>query len=190
MSNRLRVYAALTVFLTIAGAIVAALPSSQVFRVRDDCDPATFNAGPPVGPGAGRICNPAFQGRTTFGEFIQELTEDQKVGHWRFNPDRVQLDRGQRTMVESRAGELHTFTRVAEFGGGINLGLNVLSEAGETREECGTLDNLAPQSATHIFVPDGAAFAGPTAGGPELPRGTTKWQCCIHPWMRSEVTVR
>ena len=81
-------------------------------------------------------------------------------------------------------------TRVAAFGGGIIPGLNDLTGAGATRPECGAPDVLAPPSATNIFVPDGAKFAGPTAGGAELPSGTTRWQCCIHPWMKSEIRAR
>ena len=190
MIRKVHVYAVLAGFVTIMGVIVAARSSPQVFRVRDDCDPATFNADPPLGPGAGEICNPNFGGDTTFAEFIEELTEDQQIGHWRFNPDSVGLDRGQGTAFESRGGEFHTFTRVAEFGGGILPGLNALTGAGATRAECGAPDTLAPPSATNIFVPDGAKFDGPTAGSAALPRGNTKWQCCIHPWMRSEVRVR
>lgn len=184
--RKVHVYAVLAGFLTITGVIVAARSSPQVFRVRDDCDPATFNAA-----GFGQICNPNFNGDTTFAEFIAELTEDQQIGSWRFNPDSVGLDRGQGTAFESRAGEFHTFTRVAAFGGGILPGLNDLSGAGATVPECGVPGTLAlPPSATHIFVRDGATFDGPTAGSSALPRGTTKWQCCIHPWMRSEVKVR
>ena len=177
-------------FPVFAAVAVLAVPSPQVFRVRDDCDPATFNANPPVGPGGGVICRPGFNGGTTFAEFIEELTEDQKVGSWRFNPDQVGIDKGQATKFESRAGEFHTFTKVIAFGGGIVPGLNDLSQTGATRPECGLPNVLAPPSATNIFVPDGAVFAGPTAGSAALPRGTTKWQCCIHPWMRSEITVK
>ncbi len=184
--RKVHVYAVLAGFVTMMGVIVAARSSPQVFRVRDDCDPATFNAA-----GFGQICNPNFNGDTTFAEFIAELTEDQQIGSWRFNPDSVGLDRGQGTAFESRAGEFHTFTRVAAFGGGILPGLNDLSGAGATVPECGVPGTLAlPPSATHIFVRDGATFDGPTAGSSALPRGTTKWQCCIHPWMRSEVKVR
>src|SRR5688572_10695300 len=100
----------------VCAVALLAIPSPQVFRVRDDCDPATFNAGPPTGPGAGVICNPAFNGGTTFSRFIAELTEDKVVGSWRFNPDEVGVDRGQGTTLESRAGEFHTFTKVADFG--------------------------------------------------------------------------
>lgn len=185
MSRKIYVYAVVTAFLTITGVAVAALSDTQVFRVRDDCDPATFNAA-----GFGEICNPNFDGDTTFAEFIQELTDDQEVGSWRFNPDEVRIDRGQQTQIESRAGEFHTFTRVAAFGGGILPGLNALSGAGPVRPECGANFALAAPSATNIFVPDGAEFSGPTAGGSALPQGTSRWQCCLHPWMKSEVRVR
>ena len=190
MPQKVRVYAVVAVSMALTAVVVAALPSAQVFRFRDDCDPATFNAGPPTGPGAGVVCNPASNGGTTFARFIAELTDGQEVGAWRFNPDDVRLDRGQGTVLESRGGEFHTFTRVAEFGGGILPDLNALAGAGDTRPECGTPGALAAPSATNIGVPDGAILPGPTAGSSALPRGTSKWQCCIHPWMRSEIRVR
>ena len=185
MPRKVYVYVALTACFTVTAALATALSSSQVFRIRDDCDPATFNANPPAGPGLGEICSPQFDGGTTFAEFIQELSEDQEVGAWRFNPDEVRLDRRQGTVLESRSGEVHTFTRVAEFGGGVVPDLNLLANSGPPRPEC-----LAPPSDTNIIVPNGAALAGPTAGSDALPSGTTKWQCCIHPWMKSEIEVR
>jgi len=125
------------------------------------------------------------------------LTEDQTAGHWRFQPEEKELDRGQRTVLDSqRAGEFHTFTRVSEFGGGVVFGLNALRGGGGTRPECGTPGSpdadgeLAPPSATNRFLPDGSVVEGPRAGSADMPRGASKWQCCIHPWMRSEVRVR
>jgi len=58
---RLKVYgyAAFVGVLTLAGVVLSAQSGIQVFRVRDDCDPATFNAGPPDGPGLGILCNPS-----------------------------------------------------------------------------------------------------------------------------------
>jgi hypothetical protein len=171
--------------LLLASVAATAGPSSQVFRVRDDCDPATFNAA--IGP---NTCVNGFDGGTTFDEFLAELQEDQEVGPWRFNPDEVRLDRGQPTRFESRGGEFHTFTRVQDFGGGVVPLLNELMGEEGTRPECIQGADLAPPSNVNLYVPAGAALPGPTAGTADLPRGTTKWQCCIHPWMRSTVQVR
>jgi hypothetical protein len=184
------------VVLSFLVVTVAAIVGKDVqdFRIRDDCDPATFNAGPPVGPGLGVICNPGFDGDTTFAEFIEELTEDQTIGSWRFNPDRTRLDRGQGTLIESRAGEVHTFTKVAQFGGGVVPLLNDLTGAGDVVPECVAAlppDGPPAPSPTNFVVVPGDHLKGPVAGGDVLPKGkTTKWQCCIHPWMRSEITVR
>ena len=180
-----RVVVQLLVFTALVVAAAAAASSTQTFRVRDDCDPKTFNAA--IGPGT---CAETFNGGTTFDEFIEELTEDRDVGAWKFNPDKVGMDRGQRSMFESRSGEFHTFTRVANFGGGVVPLLNDLSRAGAPRAECVQNGELAPPSGTNLYVPAGAALPGPTAGAAALPRGTTKWQCCIHPWMQTTVTVK
>jgi hypothetical protein len=172
--------------LLLVSAAVLASSGTRDFRIRDDCDPATFNAtfGPPD------VCLPNFDGDTTVEEFLEELAEDQEVGSWRFNPDEVTMDRGERTVFESRGGEFHTFTRVEEFGGGILPDLNELSGVEGVRPECGDVEQLKDASPTNVFVGAGAKLAGPRAGSAALPRGTTKWQCCIHPWMRSTIKVR
>ena len=172
-----------SLFVVAAAAVVG--KDVVEFRVRDDCDPATFNAA--IGEGT---CVERFDGGTTFEEFLEELGEDGEVGSWKFNPDDKDLDRGQGTVLRSRAGEFHTFTRVAEFGGGIVGVLNDIGGFGDTVTECGTENVLAPPSGTNLFVPAGAHIPGPVAGKGEMPKGRTKWQCCIHPWMRSTVTVR
>ena len=177
--------------LLLISAVVLANSGARDFRIRDDCDPTTFNAA--FGNGT---CAVGFDGETTVDEFLEELGDDQEVGAWRFNPDEVTLDRGERTIMESRGGELHTFTKVARFGGGIVPGLNELSGTTEFATECGTpgegdnLGVLAVPSPTNLWVFAGDRSAGPRAGSTELPRGTTRWQCCIHPWMRSTIKVR
>ncbi len=182
-------------------AVLAALASASLFisavsaydvrviRIRDDCDPASFNAA--VGPGT-CIGN----GNTTFQEFIAELTEDQKVGAWRFSPNKFEVDDGTPLVLESRGGETHTFTKVADFGGGFVAPLNTLSGNLNPRSECARVllgGALAPQppSATNIFVTAFTTVDGPTAGSSILPAGQDfKFQCCIHPWMRTQGRVR
>jgi hypothetical protein len=159
-----------------------AAPSAEQFRFRDNCDPATFNA--VIGPGT---C--VGSGDTTFQKFIQELTEDRSVGAWRINPDETGLDSGDHTLLVSRGGELHTFTKVEKFGGGIVPGLNILAGVPEVAPEC---QNLNPAAATPGSTPvfPGSAVPGTTAGTAGLPVGKTRFQCCIHPWMRTTVEVK
>jgi len=45
-------------------------------------------------------------------------------------------------------------------------------------------------SASNIFVEAGTVEIGPTAGSNVLPVGKTRAQCCVHPWMRTVITVK
>jgi hypothetical protein len=176
---------ALTGLLPLVGIAVVlsshsgASPSPVEFRFRDDCDPATFNAPTAAGPGA-CIGN----GKTTFAKFIAEVTEDKSSGAWRINPDQTEVDPGQPSVISNRGGELHTFTKVEKFGGGIVPPLNDLSGNRIPAPEC-----LAqpPDKLTAGNIP---AFPLSSTTGPAFPVGTSKYQCCIHPWMRSVVTVK
>ena len=75
---------------------------------------------------------------------------------------------------------MHTFTEVAHFGGGIVPLLNQLSGNTVPAAEC---LNLEPDD----FVAPGATYAEEE---PLDEEGTEHYQCCIHPWMRTEVHVR
>jgi len=177
---------ALTPFV---GAIVLVATSNPfVVRMQGPCDPASFNAA--VGPGT-CIGN----GTITFNHFINELTNAHKVGAWLFDPTTGMVQSGTVLSLENRAGEVHTFTKVKEFGGGFVAPLNALSGTPVPAPECAiaTVGGLIPkpESPSNIFVEALTTEAGPTAGGPLLPSGTTtKWQCCIHPWMKMEVTTK
>ena len=70
-----------------------------------------------------------------------------------------------------QGGEEHTFTEVAEFGGGVVPPLN---SGVPTRPECLA---LAPTD----FIASGAQTTHTFEAGE-----TAKYQCCIHPWMRAE----
>jgi hypothetical protein len=158
--------------------------------IRDACDPGTFTAN--VGPGA---CKPGAHGTTKFKLFIAELQSDHIAGAWRFNPlldattvnfqlVTVSLTSGQTTALQNTGGETHTFTRVANFGGGFVPPLNALSGNPVPAQEC-----QPTETPTNIFVEAGTTETGPTAGSSQLPVGTTHWQCCIHPWMRMTIEV-
>src|SRR3954464_10620131 len=83
-------------------------------QIRDNCDTATFNADPPVGPGVGHICDG--DGNTAFADFIAELQQARVAEKWRFNPT---SNNDTRLNLQNRGGETHTFTRVDHFGGGV-----------------------------------------------------------------------
>ena len=173
----------------IAVAVVLVATSNPtVVRMQGPCDPASFNAA--VGPGT-CIGN----GTITFDHFIKELTNSQKAGSWLFSPSAGTLEPGTVLSLENRAGEVHTFTKVKEFGGGFLPFLNALSGTPIPAPECATatLGGLIPkpESPSNIFVEAETTEVGPTAGGPILPSGTTtKFMCCIHPWMRTELRTK
>ena len=76
--------------------------------------------------------------------------------------------------MSNRGGRAHTFTEVADFGGGFVPPLN---GALITAPECANPGTLT-------FVPCGGSE---TVTG--LDAGLHKFQCCIHPWMRGAVKV-
>jgi plastocyanin len=150
----------------------AAAAGTQRVEMRDDCDPKTFNQA--IGPGA---C--VGNGDTTFNDFIARLTKDHTVGAWRNNPDKVGVPRGTSLSVHNEGGETHSFTCVTRFGGGVVDLLNQLS--GNTTPAVPCDPNQDPR-----FVPAGGTVEVPLSSTP----GTYQFQCLIHPWMRTVVTVK
>lgn len=160
-------------------------PGRLTISVRDFCDPATFNAA--LGPTACvRDDSVSVNGATTFAGFQAELAQEKSVGAWRFNPDRVETEESVDLSLVNHGGETHTFTRVAEFGGGFVAALNAASGNPVPRPECARVlpnGNLAPQppSANNIFLGHGQTSPGPRI----VEDKHAKFQCCIHPWMRT-----
>jgi hypothetical protein len=163
---------------------VPAAKSGTEIRLRDDCDPATFNA--QLGPGA---C--VGNGGTTVAEFNAELQRRGSVNAWKYDPNGTdQLDQGESLTLVNRGGETHTFTKVAAFGGGFVAALNQASGNPTPAPECATVNadgtlTPKPASATNLRVGGMTSVPGPAVGN-----GTTLFQCCIHPWMRVRVVRR
>jgi hypothetical protein len=166
-------FVAVAVLSLTAGA--GAVQGDKKFRMYDDCEPTSFNA--VLGDGA-CIGN----GKTTFDEFIAELAETQDAHKWRNQPSQSHLNVGRPTEIENRGGETHTFTRVDEFGGGFVADLNGISGNPVPAPECLNFPAID-------FIPAGATVEGPTAGSSDLPVGVSRFQCCIHPWMRTVIEV-
>lgn len=139
--------------------------------VLDKCDKTTFDAA--IGPGTCTRPN-----GTLFADFIAELTATHVAHDWRNDPSSLEADVGQRVTAYNRGGEMHTFTKVAKFGGGIIPLLNQLAGTPDVAPEC---TNLAP---TEFLSPGHKDVEEPFAAP-----GTVHFMCCIHPWMRTTVTV-
>ena len=186
--------------LLLGSLAIASAQATKTITMRDACDPDSFNA--VVGPGT---CVAGPHGNTLFSDFIGEVQSDQLAGAWRFNPmlnttegnlkvARLDLRVGDHTTIQNMGGETHTFTRVRKFEGGFISLLNDLTGNPDPAPECAQVlpdGSLAPQpeSDSNQFVEAGLTEAGPTAGSSALPRGVSRWECCIHPWMRMLVVV-
>jgi hypothetical protein len=137
----------------------------------DQCDPETFNAA--VGPGT---CTSGHAG-IKFDRFINQLITTQDAPAWRNSPNNFTAALGTQLVAINRGGEVHTFTRVAAFGGGVVPILNQI--LGLTpRPEC---LNASPEE---FLLPGGIDEEAVTTPG------TALYQCCIHPWMKTTITVR
>jgi hypothetical protein len=137
----------------------------------DACDPDSFNA--VLGPGS---C--VRSGGVKFDQFIAQLTRLAMSPPWRFAPQSTVVRVGQTFVAENRGGEVHTFTEVDEFGGGIVPVLNQLAHTPTIAPACAALEG-------DDFVSPGGSYREEAGHS-----GTLKFQCCIHPWMRMEATVR
>jgi plastocyanin len=194
---RKRIVLLLVVFVSVIGLGLSATtrvrsdkgekPGVLQIRMRDYCDPPTFNDPSAGGPGT---CIGA--GLMPFGVFIHELGQDKSVGEWRFNPDAIQVEEGTTLSLANLGGELHTFTKVEKFGGGFVPPLNALSGNPVPAPECAQVlpdGSLAPQPETpdNLFVEAGTTEQGPTLGEHEK---QIKYMCCVHPWMRLVVNPK
>lgn len=161
---------ALVLVLALASLTFAAAPHMRV-TAKDACDGPSFNA--IIGPGT---C--ARSGGVTFEAFVGQLTAMGEAPGWRFAPEAATLANGGSIDAYNQGGEFHTFTEVAAFGGGCVPFLNGLLGLSPV-PEC---------AIPGILGSTGIAAGGELDGAP-LSSGTHRFQCLIHPWMRTTITV-
>ena len=147
---------------------------AELVRIRDDCDRQTFNA--VLGAGA---C--VGDGGTTFDELVAELTERREAGAWSFSARRLEIRQGRNVRAVNEGGEAHSFTEVRRFGPGcvpeVNeiLGFPPGARVRECRTDAWLRTVRAPGAALRVRG---------------LTEGTHRFECLIHPWMRTTVQVR
>lgn len=187
-SSRLR--ATIGVLATAAASLALAGPalaSDNVIEVQDACDPGTFPNGPDNMPLCVRADGNSGR-RVTFDELLGRLAKDREHGAWSFKPDEMTIKAGESVTAKmGRGGEAHTFTKVDAFGKGCVPELNKL-----------VFPAADPSPAPICFT---AAFGDSVVTGaghfPEnrtvtydnLSVGQQKFQCLIHPWMKTTITV-
>jgi plastocyanin len=138
--------------------------------MRDDCDPAD----PAWAPTGGCTLEGGDVNVNEFNALLVSPLSLSTVGHpaWRAEPSYLKVESGETVVVTNTGGRTHTFTEVAQFGGGrvppLNKGLTP-----------------APECAAAANLPAGASL---TVQG--LSAGNHRFQCCIHPWMRALIKVK
>ena len=174
--------AAMTAGLTLT-ATAGASGGGRAIQAQDACDPATFPAG---------LCaRPDDSGpRVMLDRVFAELAAKGSSGQWRFTQDKITVHRGEAvTASMGRGGELHTFTDVTATGFGpgcvpeINQAIYGKPDRGP---QCAAVD---PDSGLPVVFLQTGLFPGRTIDVDTSTRGTRLYECVIHPWMRTTVTV-
>lgn len=190
MRRNMGIYVA---FLTTVGLFVAGAVTTQVavieddttgpreVIIRDDCDPNDPDWAP-----TGGCTLPT--GSVTVAEFNAErlspLAPTTVIGHmaWWFDPTYLKADAGKKIRIRNEGGRVHTFTKVAVFGGGRVPPLNSVTPPPVFTPGLNMAPECNPSLTTDI----------PGGGREEidgLAPGDYKYQCCIHPWMRTHIKV-
>lgn len=166
--------------LMVAAAISASAQSSsgitfaadKKVSVLDDCDPND----PAWGVnGCGITAKEGDVLRSEFNLLLLSPLSLSTVGHpsWRIEPSYFTIEPDKTVRVTNEGGRGHTFTKVANFGGGFVAPLNVgLTPA----PECTGAVPLQPGQSRELTT--------------ELTEGLNRFQCCIHPWMRATIKVK
>jgi hypothetical protein len=172
--------------LALAGGASASDGDGVVIQSRDACDHATFTAN---GIPCDRTDNSG--GAVTFQELLDTVGKKHSHPAWRFTKDDLTVKAGTPVVAEfGRGGELHTFSKVSAFGPGCIPLVNDLvfgMPAPSPPSVCDAIN--AGAGVPQVFLDDGLFPGRQIAVDTSTPGTTQFFQCLIHPWMRTSVTV-
>jgi hypothetical protein len=139
--------------------------SDRTVNMMDACDHDSFAAQvPPI------LCTR--NGGVSFGQLIGQLQAHGSAGAWHNSPSQMDAKVGLTLLAVNKGGEIHTFTKVAKFGGGVVPPINAL---------------LGLTPAPECLAETNFVLPGGTDADDVVEAGTTLYQCCIHPWMQTVV---
>ncbi len=171
------IFAGATLALAQTNPPLVTPPTVAQVIALDECDPTTFNQA----LGADFCKNVSLGAFTTLNDLFTEAQSGHPDKKWDFEPDTLHIKQGTTISIVDQGGEPHTFTEVAQFGGGFIPQLNGPGET--TIPECaGGFDK--------VKVARTRMLQGSTIQIPGLSKGEHVFQCCIHPWMRVKVIVK
>lgn len=176
--NRRRLVGAAVLVALVATVFAAMTPAGRSdddsrrphIAIRDDCDPRD-----PLWNNVGGCA--LRRGDVSFAEFNGELNSPLSaavIGHqaWRNDPSYLKISVGGNVRVRNEGGRVHTFTKVANFGGGL---VPPLTGGLQTAPECFDSEDVFPGDSTTV---SGLAI------------GNHRFMCCFHPWMRTLIKVK
>jgi plastocyanin len=152
------------------GTASAREPHQRVVELRDACDKVSWET---EFPG---LCAKA-TGSVSLPEFRAALA-DGGSGAWWIRQREITLDAGDSIAATNAGGIIHTFTEVQAFGKGCIDEWN--KAVTETLDNCNGFSTFGA-----TLVPQGT-----TNQAQALSVGVHRFQCLVHPWMRTVVTVR
>jgi plastocyanin len=157
---------------------------AQRIRLEDRCDPNNFPPG---------LCAPSSTGHIGIQQLLdfiharpQHVLKEENALGWRFEPDEVGIKAGSTVQAFNAGGEVHTFTQLPPNTPFQDLGcVDVLNNA-LLGTPLGVVNTAFCPQALATAVPAGK----PSAKMPLPPTpGIVRFQCFIHPWMRTTVKV-
>jgi hypothetical protein len=176
------VLAVATASLALAATAGASQGGGVVIQSRDACDPASFPPGFCV-----RTDNSG--GFVTIDDLLATVQSKGSHSAWRFTSDKLTVKRGAAVVAEfGRGGEVHSFTDVTATGFGPGC-IDVINQAEFGSPATAPICGPDPIAGLGTILGQSGLFPGWPRTVDTSSRGTRLFQCMLHPWMRTTLTV-